>query len=177
MLKILFLVLLNSAVVQAGVKSDELKTVDYVELSKFAGTWYQIARKPVIFERGCVCSRQTLTPMEDGKIAVLNTCNLQNPQGKLASISGEATVVDAKSNAKLKVDFGLPYKGDYWIIGLAPDYSWAIVTDPGDVSLYVLSKTPTLSELDYQQAVTVAAQQRDVSVLTRTSQEGCNYPE
>lgn len=176
MLKTLLLALLNSIFAQATTAVDDLKTVDYVDLNQYAGTWYQIARKPVIFEAGCVCSRQVLTPTEDGKIAVYNTCNRQSTQGKLASISGEATIADTKSNAKLKVDFGLPFKGDYWIIGLAADYSWAVVSDPRNVSLYVLSKTPTLSEDAYQKAVEVAAEQRDVSVLTRTLQKGCVYP-
>lgn len=159
-----------------AANSDELKTVDYVDLSLYAGTWYQIARKPVIFETGCVCSRQVLSPGSSGKINVLNTCNIFSPTGQVASIKGEAYSVDAKTNAKLKVDFGLPNKGDYWIIGLAKDYSWAVVTDPGNVSLYILSKTPDISAQNYQDALDSAAIQRDISVLERTLQNGCSYP-
>lgn len=153
-----------------------LKTVDYVELSRYAGNWYQIARKPVLFEAGCVCSRQVLTPRSDGKVGVRNTCNFNDVNGRLIGIEGTAENVDAQSNAKFKVDFGLPFKGDYWIIGLADDYSWAIVTDPDNTTLYVLSKTPEMSDEKYNEAVSSAAKQRDVSVLKKTLQSGCSYP-
>ncbi len=156
--------------------ADELKTVDHVELGKYAGTWYQIARKPVLFETGCVCSRQKLTPLASGEVGVLNTCNLFSPEGKLVSIEGTATNVDPKGNAKFKVDFGLPNKGDYWIIGLSHDYGWAVVSDPRDTVLYILSKTPELSDDEYSDAIKVAALQRDTSVLEKTLQVGCKYP-
>lgn len=175
MIRLFLSIVLLSVLNFSAAHADELKTVDYVDLSRYAGTWYQIARKPVFFETGCVCSVQKLTPTDSGAIAVLNTCNLFSVNGKVASINGTATVVDSITNAKLKVDFGLPSKGDYWIIGLAADYSWAIVTDPGNTTLYVLSKTPELSEEQYQLAVQTAAKQRDTSVLQKTLQVGCSY--
>lgn len=159
-----------------SLASAELKTVDYVDLSQYAGTWYQIARKPVIFEAGCVCSRQVLTPREDGLIEVYNSCNANSPNGKLRDIRGTAENIDTKTNAKFKVDFNRGFKGDYWIIGLADDYSWAVVSDPRNVSLYILAKTPTLSDEQYADAVAAAAKQRDTDVLRLTQQNGCTYP-
>lgn len=154
----------------------EVKTVDYVDPSRYVGTWYQIARNPVFFENGCVCSRQVLTPTDVG-VSVYNTCNRQTVTGPLLEIRGTATIDDPTSNSRLTVDFGLPKKGQYWIIGLDHDYRFAVVSDStGDV-LYVLSKTPTLSDELYNQAVALAAAQVRVDRLTKTLQEGCSYPQ
>ena len=156
-----------------GAAQSEVKTVEFVELSRYAGTWYQIARNPIIFEWGCECSRQVLTPKDNGLIDVYNTCNFRSPQGYMREIRGTARVVDASSNAKLEVDFGLPWKGDYWVIALDPDYRWAVVTDARKWSLYVLSKTPSLEPELYQEALRQASQQVDTSRLYMTTQEGC----
>lgn len=80
------------------------------------------------------------------------------------------------SNSKLTVDFGLFAKGKYWIIALAPDYQWAVVSEPSMQTLYILSKTPTLAQDQYERAVKEASMQIDVSRLQSTLQEGCAYP-
>lgn len=153
--------------------ASEVQTVTFVDLGRYAGTWYQIARNPLIFEWGCECSRQILTPKEDGDVDVYNTCNFRSPQGSLREIRGTARVVDAQTNAKLEVDFGLPWKGDYWVIGLDPEYRWAVVTDSRKWSLYILSKTPTLEAELMEAALKTAAEQVDTSRLHMTNQQGC----
>lgn len=155
---------------------EELQTVQSVDLSRYAGTWYQIARNPLIFEWGCVCSRQVLTPQEDGRIEVYNSCRHRAIDGKVREIRGFASVADTTTNAKLDVDFGLPWSGKYWIIGLDPEYRYAVVSDPWRFSLYILSKTPTLAPELYEEALKQAALQTDVSHLKMTPQEGCQYP-
>lgn len=160
----------------SNARSGEMKSVESVDLSRYAGTWYQIARKPVIFEAGCVCSRQVLTPAADGRIEVYNTCNFRKLDGSVRDISGFASVVEGTGNAQLKVDFGLPWKGDYWIIALDPEYRYAVVSDPARRSLYVLSKTPELSDDLYEQAVASVADQVEVAKLKKTPQAGCTYP-
>lgn len=154
----------------------ELKTVPYVDVSRYLGNWYQIARNPVFFENGCVCSRQQLTLREDGLVGVYNSCNRETADGALMEIRGVATNVDPTSNAKFKVDFNLPNKGDYWVIGVDADYRWAVVSEPAQKVLYILSKTPELSADLYQAALAEAAKQVDTSKLTLTSQVGCRYP-
>ncbi len=161
---------------QEGQLQDELETVPYVNLGRYVGTWYQIARNPIFFETGCVCSRQVLTPQENGTVSVYNTCNDRTPAGELKEIRGTAEVADPVSNAKLIVDFNLPFKGDYWIIGLDRDYTWAVVSDPKRQVLYVLSKTPTLAEEDYSKAVQSVSKKIDTTKLTKTLQQGCSYP-
>jgi len=170
-MKLLCLILLFAT--QAA--SAELKTVEYIDPGQYLGTWYQIARNPHPFETGCVCSRQVLTANRDS-IGVYNSCNDSTPTGPLREIRGTATIDDPTSNARLTVDFGLPKKGQYWIIGVDPQYRWAVVSEPSMQTLYILSKTPQLPADLYQAALAEAAAQVDVSNLTLTEQNGCAYP-
>ena len=149
--------------------------VAQVDASRYMGVWYQIARNPVIFEKNCVCSRQSLELRTDGTIGVFNSCNTSDVNGRLQTIEGTATPDDS-SNAKLTVDFGLPWKGEYWIVGLGASYEYAVVTDSKANSLYVLSRTPILSDELYNEAVAGAQAQLDTSKLQKTLQEGCSYP-
>jgi apolipoprotein D and lipocalin family protein len=153
-----------------------IKTVPQVDLAKFAGTWYEIARNPIIFEPKCACARQVLTPMPDGKVAVLNSCNKDDVNGKLTTIRGTAEASD-DTGAKLAVDFGFPWKGDYWIIDVAPDYSYAVVTDRFGYSLYILSRTPQMDPVSFQDALDAAKTQVSINRLKITDQNSCTYPQ
>jgi len=152
----------------------QLRTVPYVEVERYLGTWYQIARNPLIFEGNCICSRQVLS-LGQGRVDVYNSCN-EPTTGALREIRGFATNNDPSSNAQFTVDFGLPQTGQYWIIGLDVDYRFAVVSDPSLRSLYILSKTPALAPELYEEAVALAAEQMDVSKLQLTPQAGCAYP-
>lgn len=156
--------------------SAAITTVPYVDLGRYAGTWYQVARKPVPFEAGCVCSRQVLTPNLKGQIDVYNSCRHQVIDGPLREIRGYAVNNNTQTNAEFIVDFGLPKKGDYWIIGLDEEYRYAVVADPGETTLYILSKTPSLDAELYAEAVDKASRQTDASTLQITLQVGCTYP-
>ncbi len=155
------------------------QTVPFVDLSRYAGNWYQIANVPMFFEGGvCACAKQKLTPAEAGVIKVYNSCNSGTPQGRLRDISGEAYNDDPATNAKFTVDFNLPFKGTYWIVGLDAEYRYAVVTDKNGSSLYILSKTPTLATELYEEAVAIAAAQSlKVEQLRVTEHQGCQYPE
>lgn len=153
-----------------------LRTVPFVEVSRYLGAWYQIARNPLPFEQGCVCSRQVLSARPDGRVGVYNSCNNQSASGPLREIRGFAINDDPSSNARFTVDFGLPRLGQYWIIGLDADYRYAVVSDPSKSSLYILSKTPTLTPELYASALAEAAAQVETSSLQMTDQNGCAYP-
>jgi apolipoprotein D and lipocalin family protein len=154
------------------------ETVPYVDVQKYIGRWYQIARNPMWFEpRNCVCAQQTLSLQDDGVLGVYNSCNDGSPQGPLNDIRGTATNDDPTANAKFTVDFGQPFKGSYWIIGLDADYRWAVVTDKWELSLYILSKTPELAPELYEAALASAASQVKTSNLLTTSHVGCSYPD
>ena len=135
------------AVAWDGPKPAPLTSVSAVDLKRYIGKWYEIARYPNRFQRECVSDTTAEYELKpNGKVGVVNTCRKSDGAAKKAS--GTAKVVDP-SNARLKVTF----YGDYWIIGLDPEYRWAVVGEPGRKYLWILSRTPQMTEGDYQQAV------------------------
>lgn len=127
-----------------------LTTVDHVDLPRYLGRWYEIARIPNRFQKQCASNTTAEYELrKDGSITVTNTC-LMNI-GKSDVAHGVAKIVDASTNARLKVSFiaffGLrPFWGDYWVIGLDPDYQWAVVGTPSRRFGWVLARTPTLDD-------------------------------
>lgn len=115
-------------------------TVDSVDLTRYVGKWYEIARYPQWFERGMTHVTAEYIP-EEKHIRVINS-GISDGKRKVAK--GKAFVVPGSGNACLKVQFFWPFKGDYRIIGLAPDYSWAIVSNRKRSTLWILSRTPAM---------------------------------
>ena len=130
-----------------------LETVSYVDLNKYAGKWYEIASFPQRFQKGCYCTTAEYTWSEKGYVIVENRCNKDSVTGKQSSIKGKAFVEKNSGNAKLKVQFFWPFKGKYWIIDLADDYSYAVVSHPNKNYLWILSRTPKMDETIYQQII------------------------
>ncbi|NDP22553.1 MAG: lipocalin family protein [Paludibacter sp.] len=122
-----------------------LTTVQEVDLSRYSGTWYELASYPQFFERGCINVRATYTPKAD----FIEVYNQSIKNGKANNIKGKAFVVKNSGNAKFKVQFFWPFKGDYWIIDLADDYSWAVVSDPKRSTLWILSRKPEMDSNIY----------------------------
>jgi apolipoprotein D and lipocalin family protein len=127
-------------------KAQELKTVLSVDLKKYSGTWYEIASFPQRFQKGCECTTANYTPTDKGYITVENKCKRN---GKESYIKGKAFVDENSGNAKLKVQFFWPFKGKYWIIDLADDYSYAVISHPNKKYLWILSRKPKLDEEVY----------------------------
>lgn len=133
-----------------------LTTVPSVDLNRYAGTWHEIARLPMWFQRHCVDSKAVYTSRPDGAISVHNECVTDT--GGLDQADGVATVVDPKTNARLTVVFdnffarlfGSSREGNYWIIALDPDYQVAMVGTPDRRYLWILSRKPTLDGPVYQ---------------------------
>ncbi len=149
-----------TSMILAGVaavdRKDELEVVGAVDLSRYAGRWYEIARLPNRFEKKCADSvTATYTLRPDGKVEVVNSCRKAN--GKYTTAKGKAKVVDKTTNAKLKVTFFWPFYGDYWILDLGPNYEYAAVGAPNRDYLWILSRTPQLDEQFYQQLLTKMA--------------------
>ncbi len=138
-----------SAVAFAQTKSPALTTVPHVDLARYVGRWFEIAKYPARFERDC--DRDVTahyTRLENGEIEVLNECVKED--GKVKASKGKAKVVDQTTNAKLKVTFFWPFSGDYWVIGLSPDYGYAIVGEPGRKYLWILSRAPEMDDATYK---------------------------
>jgi apolipoprotein D and lipocalin family protein len=157
-----------------------LDVVSAVDLNKYAGVWYEIARLPNGFQKQCAGDvTATYTLLDDGRIKVVNRC--RNEKGEIEEAEGEAKRSgDDAPTAKLKVRFApailsfLPFVwGDYWIIVLAPDYSYAVVGDPARKYLWILSRTPVLGESIFKIILDqVKAKGYDLTSLVRTNQSG-----
>ena len=120
-----------------------LEVVSHVELSRYTGTWYEIARYPNRFQKGCTDTSAAYKLGFDGSLTVLNSC-LKN--GAMDTAKGTAKVVDPTTNAKLKVSFSWPFSGDYWIIDLGADYDYAVVSGPDRKYLWILARSPQMDD-------------------------------
>jgi apolipoprotein D and lipocalin family protein len=148
-----------------------LETVPRVDLERYLGTWYEIAAIPQRFQKDCVGVTATYTLRDDGAIEVLNKCRKKALDGELKTVKGKAWVVDKETNAKLKVQFFWPFRADYWIIELDPDYHYAVVGHPSRKYLWILSRTPQMDEALYQDLVQrIANKGYDPSRIKRTLQ-------
>lgn len=147
-----------------------VETVSHVDLNRYLGRWYEIAKYPNVFERKCdrnVTATYSIRP--DGKISVVNACTTR--EGKPNQSAGWAKIVDQQTNAKLKVTFFWPFFGDYWIIDLGHNYEYAVVGEPSRKYLWILSRTPKMDETVYAQLVSrLAAKGYDVAKLERMPQ-------
>ncbi len=144
----------------AGVEpKDSLPTVPSVDLVRYAGTWHEIARLPMWFQRHCVDSKAIYTSRPDGRIGVHNECVTDS--GGVDQAEGLATVIDPQTNARLTVVFdnffarlfGSSREGNYWILALDPEYRTAMVGTPDRRFLWILSRAPHLEEATYQRLV------------------------
>ena len=109
-----------------------------VELSRYLGRWYEVARYEQGFQKDCDGVTADYALRDDGGISVINTC--RKPDGKIKQAKGKAKVVDTATGAKLKVSFFGPFYGDYWVLDHADDYSWSIVGEGSGKYLWLLTR-------------------------------------
>jgi apolipoprotein D and lipocalin family protein len=157
-LSVILLILLSVIVISAVPnESDEEKTVEtvnYVDLEKYAGLWHEYARIPNSFQKDCARGTTAFYRLrEDGKVDVINRCIEAN--GDTIEAKGIARIVDQQTRSKLEVSFvrifGINlFWGDYWIIGLADDYRYAVVGNPSRKYGWILSRQPNLSAQDFE---------------------------
>lgn len=156
-----------------GCASDyvPLDTVNHVNIQRYMGKWYEIASFPTWFQKDCTGTTAEYSLKPDGKVSVLNRCFKLSLSGEEDQANGTAYVVDTTTNAKLKVSFFWPFSGDYWIIELADDYSYAVVGHPNREYLWILSRSPVMSQQTYDMLLEkVKAKGFDVSKLNKTLQ-------
>lgn len=148
-----------------------LQTVPHVDLTRYMGTWYEIASFPQRFQKGCTGTRATYTLRPDGRVEVVNRCARDSLAGRVTVARGTARVVDTRTNARLKVSFFWPFWGDYWIIDLGRDYEYAVVGHPGRGYLWILARTPEMEPDVYDGILErLRAQGYDTTRLVRTLQ-------
>lgn len=171
---ILIVVLLSFIIISSlhAKKESALKTVDKVDLARYAGLWYQFAYFPNSFQPDdalLTTAEYTLHPK--GYIVVKNTAYKDFAGTKIKSdITGKAFIDDKKSFSKLKVQFFWPFKAPYWIIMLdKEDYQWAVVSSPNRKYLWILTRKPTLDKGLYNTLIKqIADKQIDTSKIVIT---------
>lgn len=176
------LILILSVAFTLNLYSEEngpVKTVDFVDLSRYIGTWYEVASIPQKFQKECSrksAAEYSLT--DSGEIKVINSCETSSGSRKI--VEGRAKVAEGKTNSKLKVTFVhlltwiYLFGGDYWILDLADDYSYAVIGDPDREYAWILSRTPAISPKNLQAASeSLRSQGYDIcKVLTSVQDEG-----
>jgi apolipoprotein D and lipocalin family protein len=176
----LFFILTSASVLAGADRPQALEVVPTVDLSRYAGKWYEIARLPNRFQNKCAGEVAAgYSQLEGGQLKVVNECR-QN-DGQITRAEGKARLADKGGpNSKLKVRFApawlswLPAVwGDYWVMDLAPDYSYSVVGAPDRKYLWILARTPRMDEAIYQRIIEqTAAKGFDVSRLVKTRQSG-----
>jgi len=146
-------------------------SVPAVDLARYTGKWFEIASFPMFFQRNCIADTTAeYTSAPDGAIKVHNRCRTESG---FDDAVGKATVVEGFNNSRLKVSFFWPFKADYWVVGLDPEYRWAVVGNPNRKYLWVLSRSPQLSAPLLEAALASAkAQGFDLTQLHYTPQGG-----
>lgn len=154
---LIFLLFIASVMSLFGqAKAPELRTVGSVDIERYAGRWYEIAKYPNRFQKSCVSDTTADYVLKtNGRIEVTNRCIKKD--GKVNRAVGEAKIVDKSTNAKLKVRFApaflafVPFVwGDYWIVELGEDYSYAVIAEPGRDYFWILSRKQQMDDDTYQ---------------------------
>ena len=154
--------MLAVAVAATQSPAGRVTAVPSVDLDRYLGTWFEIARFDNRFQRVCAGDvTAEYARRSDGRIDVVNRC--RRTSGEITTASGVARIVDTATRSKLAVRFAPAWLswipavwGDYWVIGLAEDYSWAVVGTPDHEYLWVLSRTAVLAPDQYRRAVDTA---------------------
>jgi apolipoprotein D and lipocalin family protein len=134
-----------------------LTTVPSVDVARYMGTWYEIAKYPNWFQKKCASSTQaTYSLLTNGQVQVLNRC--KTDKGEWSEALGAARQVGGPTSAQLKVRFAPEWLsfipmvwGDYWIIDLDPQYQWVLVSEPQREYLWILSRAPQMPAATLQQ--------------------------
>lgn len=174
-MKLIFVILSASLLIltyfktsHAGSSFPDLQTVENVDLSRYVGQWFEIARYPNSFQKNCIASSALYTLNKDGEIEVLNKCIDAN-SGQPRQAKGRAWIIDHKSNAKLKVSFFWPFRGDYWIIDLDKNYEYAVIGTPSRKYLWILARKSTMDDELLKSILQKAALQGfDPSIVIRS---------
>lgn len=116
-----------------------------VELARYLGKWYELARHENRFQKGMDAVTAEYTLEKNGKVRIVNS-GIRAGEDERVVAEGHAVVADEATNAKLKVSFFGPlYTGDYWVLDHGDDYDWSIVGEPSGRYLWVLSRTRHLA--------------------------------
>lgn len=169
--KFLALLILVFLITSCSEKMIPLNTVAHVDIDKYLGKWYEIARLPNNFEKGLICCTAEYSLREDGKIKVLNSGHKESNPEKIESATGKAWIPNESITSQLKVQFFWPFKGDYYIFHLDDDYQYVLVGAPNRKYLWLLSRKAFIEDSLYNHLLQVAKDNSfNVSTIYKTPQ-------
>jgi apolipoprotein D and lipocalin family protein len=143
-MKIQFALLALVLAAVAACNETPLDVVEGVDLQRFQGEWYEIAKLPRVTQADCTGTTARYDLKSNGQLVVTNACRLGNLAGNRRQVVAAARVPNPAVPAKLSVEFG-GFFGDYWIIDLDREaYGYAVVGHPTRQYLWILSRTPTM---------------------------------
>ena len=147
--------------------------VKELDLYKYLGTWYEIARYNHRFERGLVGVTANYSMRDDGKIKVINSGYKDSLSGEYSEATGKAKIPDPENEpSKLKVSFFWIFYGDYYVLELEENYQWAIIGSRSDNYLWILSRSPQMDNNVYQECLDKLTKRGyDVSKLIKVEQK------
>ena len=150
------------------------EVVSELDLNRYFGRWYEVASTKPFFQEGCVCVTADYSLKDDGNVEVVNTCRKDSVTAPAQPTLGVAQPTD--DPAKFKVSFGnIPtFFSNYWVVALAEDYSWAVVSSRFRNPVWILSRTPELApELIEEIKSELAMRNFNVSEISETVQKEC----
>jgi apolipoprotein D and lipocalin family protein len=133
--------------------ANPLTSVPSLDLERYLGTWYEISKYPVSFEKGLVGVTATYSLRDDGRVRVENAGFKGSFDGERSSATAKAWIPNPDRPAELKVSFFWPFSAKYWVIALDPDYRWAIVGEPGRRYVWILAREPRIDDVLYRSLV------------------------
>jgi apolipoprotein D and lipocalin family protein len=156
LLTLIFLFCCSLPAIAHDDSPEALTTIDALDVPRYMGKWYEIARYPNWFQKKCVSdsvAEYSLRP--DGKVQVINRCRLGN--GEMKEATGIVRQVGGSNSAKLQVSFVFPWLrfipavwGDYWVIDLDSHYQLVAVSEPSHNYLWILARTPSVDQKIYE---------------------------
>ena len=169
--KLLIVILAASILGGCAAKGPEMNTVDHVDIDRFMGPWYVIASIPTFLEKGAHNAVETYSLNDDGTIATKFTFRKSSFDGKAKEYNPKAFILDKKSNARWGMRFVWPIKADYRIVYIDDDYSKTIIGRQDRDFVWIMARTPTISDLDYDKLVSfVESIGYDTSKIERVPQ-------
>jgi apolipoprotein D and lipocalin family protein len=163
---------------ESPASSNVLSTIPSLNVARYMGTWYEIAKYPNWFQKKCTGdTKADYSLMSDGRVKVINRCRIAG--GDLSEAIGVARQVGTSTSPKLEVRFApawlsfLPFVwGDYWVIELDDDYQLVAVSEPKREYLWILSRTPKVDPVSYNTLLTKLRQKEfDLHKLEVTQQD------
>lgn len=164
-----FIILLPLMLAACATTKNVPTTAASVDLNRYMGTWYEIASFPNRFQKNCKCTTANYR-LESNKVSIVNMCIKSNTD-KVSTAKGNAWVVPNTNNTQLKVQFFWPFKGDYWILYVNPNYTHVLVGSPNREYLWILAREREINHSSYHKLIKIAKEKGyDITKLNKTDQ-------